>query len=201
MIWPGEEQAWGLLTELDSKDIQTRSSVSFDCKISSYVVMCFGQEISVSPENRNISSHTPLGEFLVKDLGRFSRISILRYLIHAKDRPLLGNLMKPSDLPGGQIFLRGSHVLPLNQIAERFDNKAEDFLIKAKELGGCQMDYGDISVMLYPFPRLPVAIILWTGDKNFSANCNLLFDSSCTSHAPIDILWATARISVEMILR
>ncbi len=197
----GEEQAWDLLAELDPEDVQARAVVFFDHERSTYRLTSFSQDIYISVKDRNVFSNSGSGQFIVNELSKHSRLStILRYLIHAKDIPLSGQLVRPSDLPGGEIFLKGTHVIPLDKIAERFGNTPGAFLSKGKKLGGTKMDYGDISLMLLPFPRVPVVLILWSGDEEFPSRSSLLFDSTCSLHLATDVVWSIAMITVEMML-
>jgi hypothetical protein len=200
MTWPGEKQSWDILINLDPKDIKTKAVAIFNSHNSTYELSCFGQDIYISLANRDITSTSRLGNVLIKELGKYSRLSILRYLIHAKDLPLSDQLVRPSDLPGGDIFLRGTHVLPLDKIAEYFSNNFEEFLSIGKSLGGTQLNYGDVSLKLFPFPRVPIVIIVWSGDEEFSSKSSLLFDSSCVSLLSTDIIWSTAMMAVEMML-
>ncbi|NOY07331.1 MAG: DUF3786 domain-containing protein [Spirochaetes bacterium] len=201
MVLSGEEHAWDLLAELDPEDVQTRANVIFDHEHSTYRLLCFGRDIYISMANRNVFSNSDLGKIIVSELIEFSRIiTILRYLIHAKEIPLSGKLVRPSDLPGGEIFLRGTHVLPLDKVAEHFGNNPGEFLSKGRELGGTQLNYGDVSLKLFPFPRVPIVLIVWSGDEEFPSRSSLLFDSSCLSHLPTDVIWSTAMMSVEMML-
>jgi hypothetical protein len=200
MEWPGEKEAWDILSDLDPKDIKTNAKVLFNSYDSSYQLTCFGQDICISLTDRHVFSESSLGELLVNALGVYSRLSILRYLIHASDRPLSGQLMRPSDLPGGDIFIRGTHVLPLDKIAAYFANRFHEFLTIGKSLGGSQFDYGDMSLKLLPFPRVPVVIIVWSDDQEFLPKSSLLFDSSCVSHLATDIIWSTAMMTIEMML-
>jgi len=200
MVWTGEEQAWDLLSGLDPADVQTNAGVTFDHGLSSYILTSFGFDIFISLKNRDIFSTDPVGEFLVKDLGHLSRLSILWYLFNAEDQPLSGRLIKPSDLPGGDIYVKGTHVLPLDELSEEFGNNPEEFINWGTSLGGHQLDYGDASLKLFPFPRIPVVLILWLEDYEFPSSSAFLFDSSCAMHLPVDILWATAMMTIEVML-
>ena len=200
MACQGEKEAWDILTKIDHQVVQSNADVFFDPENASYEMTCLGQCIYISLYDRNVFGKSHLGEFLVKELGEISRLSILRYLIQAKDVPLSGELVRPSDLPGGAIFIKGTHVLPLDRIAKRFDNNSEDFFSKGKEVCGTQLDYGDMSLKLFPFPRVPLVFIVWSGNEEFPSNCSLLFDSSCTLHLATDIIWSTAMMSVEILL-
>lgn len=199
-IWPGEDQAWKLLAGLDPNKVETNAGVTYDHTLSAYVLNCFGQVISVSLRNQNISGSSEIGDLLVEKLSEFSRFSILSYLIHAKNVPFSGQLVRPSNLTDGEIFLRGTHVLPLNKIAKCYSNNTEEFLNKGRILGGIQLKYGDVSLELSPFPRIQIVLIVWLGDEEFPSNASLLIDSSCTSHLQTDVIWAMAKMTVELML-
>jgi hypothetical protein len=63
-----------------------------------------------------------------------------------------------------------------------------------------QLNYGDASLKLYPFPRLPVVIILWEEDDEFSPRVDILFDSTCEFHLALDILWSAAMESLLIMI-
>lgn len=146
MACPGQQQAWDILTGMDPQDVRRNALAAFDGSLSSYTLRSFGQDVCVSLSDRSIRATAPPGELLIEGLGDLSRLSILRYLTDSKDLPLSERLVKPSDLPGGEIFLKGTHVLPLERIAERFGDDPDGFLGRAKTLGGRQLDYGDVRV-------------------------------------------------------
>lgn len=200
MAWPGEIDTWDVLSELDSDNVAANTKVLFIAHNSTYVLTCFGQNIFVSLNDRNIYSTTKLGKLLINEYAEYSRLSILKYLIHSTDLPLAEKLIRPSDLPGGEIFIRGTHVLPLDKVAEYFENNSNEFMSIGKSLGGTQLEFGDMSIELLPFPRVPVVIIVWSGDEEFPARSTLLIDSSCKSQIPTDIIWSTAMMSIMMML-
>ena len=68
------------------------------------------------------------------------------------------------------------------------------------ETWGMPVKYGDAAVQLFPFPRIPVVIILWREDEEFQARTDLLFDSSCEFHLALDILWSTAMESLLIMM-
>ena len=200
MVWPGEEKAWDILLGLDEKDVTTNAKALFNSSDSTYALTCFGQDICISLKDRTFFSKSKLGALLLTSLGDYSRLSILRYFIHSVDQPLSGQLVRPSDLPGGDIFTKGTHILPLDKAAAYFSDHCNEFLIAGKSLGGTQRDHGDMSLNILPFPRVPVVLILWLGDEEFPSTASLLFDSSCVSYLPPDIIWATSMMAVEMML-
>ncbi|MDR4503764.1 MAG: DUF3786 domain-containing protein [Candidatus Scalindua sp.] len=196
----GEERAWKILGDLKPEDVSRRAEVTYDKGECRYVLKSFGSEILVFPIEKKILSDSPAGEILLNKLSYFSRISILCYLSNARDILLTGELEKPEDFEAGQIYLKGSHILPLDKIAHRYGNDINGFLIRGEELGGEKSGYGDASLRLFPFPRIPVTIILWKGDEEFPPRADLLFDTTCKLHLPADIIWSTAMMSVMVML-
>lgn len=199
MSWPGEEKAWELLSRLDPKATETRTGASFNLDNSRYELKCLGQDVHISLVDREITASSETGKCIVNDLGEYSRLSILSYLVTARDLPLSGELVRPADLSGGGIFVSGTHVLPLNEIAERFASNLEELSAIGRELGGSKRDHGDVAIKLFAFPRIPITLIIWEGYDEFPAKVSLLCDSTCTSHMSIDILWSTAMMTVKTI--
>ncbi len=124
----GEEQVWDALSGLDPAEVCIRTKVAYDASSGTYVMRSFLADIKFCPKERTLSSYSPMGNFLLGELGNHSRLSMLWYLIGAKDIPLLGELVNPSTLSGGEIFLRGTHVLPLDRIAKKYGPDTPAFL-------------------------------------------------------------------------
>ena len=196
----GEAQACDILAGLAPEDVCCRAKATFDKLSGLYTLKSFLQDIFISPQDKRMFGNSPLSDFLLNKLGHYSRLSILYYLIGAKHMPLSGKLVKPGNMSGGQIYLRGTHVLPLDKLAKRYGSNIKGFLRRGRELGGERLGYGDASLRLFPFPRIPVVILIWKGDGEFSSRSALLFDGTCEVHLPPDIIWSTAMMSVLMML-
>ena len=166
----------------------------------SYTLRSFCIDFTINPHERSIKSTTYEGEILISRYGYFFVHSCLWYLIHAKDIPLSERLIKPENIKGGELFFRGSHVLPLEKIASKYGDNKEAFIQRGKEMCAQISTYGDASLQLLPMPRIPVLLILWLNDEEFPARADLLFDSSCEFHLPLDILWSIAMFSILMML-
>ena len=201
MDWPGEELAWDLLADLDSARVTANAKAVFDATDAAYELTCLGQDIRICLADRTICAKSDLGMFLIDTLGEYSRLSILRYLIHACETPPSGELVNPSDLPGGGIFTKGTHVLPMKEVATCYTDRLDEFRSLGERLGGSPLDYGDASLGLPAFPRVPVVMIVWSGDDEFPPRASLLFDSSCVSQLSHDTIWSTAMMTVEMMLK
>lgn len=195
----GEEPAWDALLRLDPEDVCKRAKVTFDSSCHTYVLKSFSQDVRIFTKDRVMSIDSPVDE-MSADIDAHSRLLILSYLIYARDIPLSDELVSPVNLPGGEIYSRGTHALPLDKVAEKYGDHSDRFITRGRELGGEVLSYGDASFRLFPLPRVPVVLILWREAEEFPARSTLLFDSTCKLHLPPDILWSTAMMSVRIML-
>jgi hypothetical protein len=200
MALSGTDNVWTTLERLPHEEVCRKADVRFEPSTGSYALSCFGHEVLVCPAKREISSSSPAISILVKRLRYFSELSILWYLVDAKEVPLSGKLIRPSDLKAGQIFATGSHVLPLDKLAQKYGDDMDAFIERGSSLSGKSAGIGDASLRLLPFPRVPVFIVLWRGCEEFQARADLLFDSTCECHFPQDIVWATAMSSILILM-
>ena len=198
MTGSGVDQAWALLAGLDPAEVCVRTAATFETAAGRYALPSFGQIVHVSPVSRIVTSASPEGERLVSRFQHFSTLSILWYLIRARDIPPSQRLVGPADTQAGAIYFNGSHVLPLDRIATRYGNDRSGFLQKGEALKGEPMSFGDASLRLRPFPRLPVVLILREADDEFPASMDLLFDSTGEQQVPADILWSSAMLTLLM---
>ena len=196
----GIDSTWEELCRLDPNKVRTRTGVSFDEKLQLYTVRAFDQDIYVSVFRREVYSDSLEGTFLLGIKDYFFDLSVLWYLIGGSDIPLTGDLIKPSGLPGGQIFIQGTHVLPLDKIAQRFNNNKEDFFEAGYPYGAIRTDMGDAGLKLLPFPMVPVYLILWFGDEDFTPKGQLLLDSTCSRYLSTDVVWAMTMVCCLLFL-
>ncbi len=66
------------------------------------------------------------------------------------------------------------------------------FSRKCKELEGSPLKMADQAYTFKIAPRIPLAILLWTGDDEFPAESKMLFDRSITQHLALDIIFSLA---------
>ncbi len=188
----GEQEAWRILAGLAPEEVCARTLADFDRKREAYRLGVFNRTALVSPSEKIIQGVSPRDELLFDRLHEYVALSILGYLIHAKDILPSGRLIKPSSMKGGRIYVSGAHMLPLDRIGGRYGRDREGFLAQGRELGGEPLPHGDAAIRLFPFPRVAVAVLLWIGDEEFGPRADLLMDATCEFQLPPDILWMTA---------
>jgi hypothetical protein len=196
----GERKAWETLATLKTSDVCRAAAVSYDAASGLYTVRSFGQDIVVSPKDRTVSGLFPVPGCLRGEYGELFPLAALWYLVLAKDIASTGKLVHLADLRGGDIFARGAHVLPLENVAQRYGNDREGFVRKGLENGGVSIPLADAAVRLFPLPRVPVTMTLWLSNEEFPARSGLLLDSTAGLQLPTDILWSLARLSCLILL-
>jgi len=192
----GESRAWSILETLNPEDLCRNASVAFDRESGCCLVRSFGMDFVVSLPDRRITSQSTGSDMLLQRLGGFFRLSTPWYLVKARGIPCTGRLVRLQQVKGGDIFSRGSHVLPLEKLALRYGRDRTEFLEKGKMLGGEEVKLADAAVRLHPFPRIPVVVTLWLEDSEFPARADILLDSTCELQLPTDILWSIAMMSL-----
>ncbi|OFW59192.1 MAG: hypothetical protein A2133_00350 [Actinobacteria bacterium RBG_16_64_13] len=196
----GIEQAWTLLAACDPQDVCERAEAEYSPEEGSFTLRVLGFPVVVDVAARAIKLSEQDAEFVLTKLAYFSRLSVLYYLLSSQKLEPTGQLVKPSELKAGQIYLKGSHLLPLDQIAVRFSCDPEGFQAQAARFGGQPRPYGDRAAELRPFPRVPITLILWVEDDEFPARSYLLFDETCECQLPPDILWSVAMLCALVML-
>ena len=197
----GEDRAWELLVAADPHDVCERAEAQYSAENGTYTLPVFGHPIVVDLGVHTLAGSSPEAQFALTKTAYFSRLSILHYLLGAKRIAPTGRLLKPTELRSGQIYLKGSHLLPLDGIAARFAGDPEGFLEQGARFGGEPRSYGDAAVELRPFSRVPITLILWLEDEEFPGRSYLLFDETCEEHLPPDIVWSVAMMSALAMLK
>lgn len=106
------------------------------------------------------------------------KILILHYLTQAKGTPLSHNLIAYKQLPEGTTYYPTFYQRAIKPIVTYFGSQPQLLLDIAENLGGVKADYGDTSVTISAFSRVPVTIVLWQGDEELPPEGNILLDST-----------------------
>lgn len=185
------------LSGLDPRHVCQNSAVIFNREQESFILPYL---------NRKYYVHHRTGE--VKSLRDGSGVSIqlqilfLHYLIYARGTPLKGEWITFKELPGGQIYIEPYQKRTIKPLLKYFGQNLEKFMELACSLGGERASYGDGAMVLRPFPRVPLAFVLWEGDEEFPPSANILYDASAPFYLPTEdyallpglIIWEMAAL-------
>ena len=126
---------------------------------------------------------------------------VLGYVLHCKGVPLTGKWVPFRELNGGRekngLFVQRSETV-FKQIADRYPQLFEDLIVL---FNGKRIDnhyHSDISMVVYPLPRLPLLICYWKPEDGMESDLHLFFDSSANMNASIDIAYGIAAGIVVM---
>jgi hypothetical protein len=149
------------------------------------------QTFQILPKTRSIVplySHAPKIKSFELDL------IILTYLLRVQAMEMSEKMVNEKQIPGGEAFFRGPHSLNTRPMEEVFGEDREAFLSAGRRLNGKVRDLGDAAICLPVLPRVPVTLILWEKDDEFPAKVTVNFDSTISSHLPLDIIWAVVDV-------
>lgn len=184
-----ESEYWDELARLNPETVCIRTMADYQVRQRGYTLPILNQDYLILPYQREISRFagggTPTGE----DLTTEFTLMVLFYLLKTKNIPLDRKWISEKDLLGGEAFFRGPHTLSVDLIEKKYGDNPEGFIEAGKALGGTPVRFGDKSIAIDVFPRIPIIYILWMGDEEFPAKAGVLFDASIGSHFTLDMIW------------
>ena len=198
MYWSQHSSArarlWQALAALEPAEVSRRTLAQAES--GGYSLAFLDRRYRVEPEAGRIGG--PQADPLLED-AEFELL-LLTYLTQAAEVSAEGTWISEKDLPGGSLFFRGPHALPLQPLLARFGEDPAAFRRAAEGLGGSALPYGDAAYGFTALPRIPAGCLLWVGDEEFPARAGLLFDRSLARHLPLDVVLALARCLVLRLL-
>jgi hypothetical protein len=109
------------------------------------------------------------------------QVLILHYLNGANREDLTGELITYQDIPSARFYLDAFNRRVKYPLLNTFGDQPDQLPLLAKELFGAnRSSIGDVSVLIQALPKIPVTLVIWKGDEEFSADGTILFDSSIT---------------------
>ncbi len=114
------------------------------------------------------------------------RILILHYFTGARGTAATGKLIAFKQLSGGVSYFPAFSQRAIGPLVRSFGRNPELLEKAAAKLGGREAGYGDASVTVNAFDRVPVTLVLWRGDEDVAANGNILFDANVSDYLPTE---------------
>jgi hypothetical protein len=141
------------------------------------IVEYLGQSYQITLPNVEISLVGSGAEVSMKD-----KILILHYLILAKGTPPADKLIAFKELPEGANYFPTFSKRSIEPLAEHFGREPHRLIEAAEGLDAGKAEHGDVSVTINGFSRVPITLVLWRGDEEFSPRSNILFDASISGY-------------------
>ena len=183
---------WERLQNADPQIICGNAQVRYDSSLTAYVVPFLNAEFLCSPDRQSIE---PLTEDALTTVDFQFCLVLLHHLLEAQPVGFSGRWISEKEIPGGELFFRGLHGLPLEPLTKAFGHDPELFKKVAKKMAGLPMEMGDLAFQFRIFPRIPLILVLWEGDDEFEPQMLIRFDRSITSQLErLDAIWALANV-------
>ena len=113
---------------------------------------------------------------------------ILQHLLLADGAPLENTWVSLRNLPHGAFYEQAFQSYSGNLLVRSFRGDVEAFRAAARGLAGEQVEMGDAAFRFWVFPRLPLAVVYWSGGGEFPDSAQVLFDSSASHYHHLEIL-------------
>lgn len=127
--------------------------------------------------------------------------NVLGYILGCRGAPLKGEWVPFRELEGGRekngLFAQRSEA-SFKRIADSYPGLFEDLILifNGEEIE--QEFDSDISLVLYPLPKLPILVCYWKPAEGLESDLHLFFDASADQNAGIDIVYGIAAGIVVM---
>ena len=125
----------------------------------------------------------------------------LHYLRTADGKPLADRWVSLREIEGGGFYHRAFQGYSGDRVAKHFGNDIEAFGRAAKRAGGERRQLGDAAYSFLALPRVPLVVVYWQGDEEFSPTAQVLFDASAGHYLPVDGLAILGRELCGRIIR
>ncbi len=114
--------------------------------------------------------------------------TLLQYLVLADGTPLAQQWVSLRELPNGAFYERAFQSYSGNLVARTFKSDINAFREAALQLGGEPLGLGDASFRFWALPKIPLAIVYWSGGDEFPSNAQVLFDASAGHYHHLEML-------------
>lgn len=175
--------------------------------------------IDVAARAELLGGRTSGGNIIIKCLGRdfevdghgnvmsqchthaWFSLPLLDYLLHSRGAGISGRWVPFRELPQGRtwnpLFERRCEK-PLKQIADTHHELFADLVSMFSGTSSSGQFNSDISVVLYPLPRVPVLICYWKPEEDMESKLHLFFDDTAEQNLSIESLFTLGTGMVRM---
>lgn len=157
------------------------------------VVKCLGKDFEVDAQGTVMSEcHT----------HAWFSIPLMNYILFSKGEDIAGRWVPFRELKQGgkwnPLFERRCEQ-PLKQIADAHGELFEDLISMFSGVSSFNNFASDISVVLYPLPKVPVLVCYWKPEEELGSRLHLFFDDTAEKNLPIESLFTLGTGLVRML--
>lgn len=128
------------------------------------------------------------------------QVLILHYLAATEIPPLSGRWVSYREIPGASFYFGAFVKRAVDPLKKVFGQDSAGFIRAAAELQGNAVESGDVGFEFRVLPAVPLRLILWAGDAEFTAEAGILFDDRIGRIlTPEDIAWLAGMLVYRLI--
>jgi len=183
----------GLWTDLRHRPPQQAAeAVGGEWNGETFKVPLIGVHYTIDPINRRIT-RTYQADHRV---GYQAGVVLLTTLATSSGVPPSGRMAVPQELPGGRMFFTGAHAVAAGPLARHFEKNSGQLLDRALGIGGEKIEGADIAIQVPGLPYVPLYVLFWQGDQEFSARAVIGIDDRAHFHLDLAGVFALTNILV-----
>lgn len=201
------EYGYGLAYKLAGEQLAKIDNIKQHCHKSGarYETIDAKKVIILEYLNRSYQVTLPDIEISLKDseeaVSLRDKILILHYLTQAKGTPASSKMITYKELPEGASYFPTFFKRTIKPLVDHFGQEPHRLVDAVEKLGGQKADYGDVAVTINAFSRVPITLVLWRGDEEFSPEGNILFDSTISDYLPTEDINVLCEIIVWRLVK
>lgn len=128
------------------------------------------------------------------------QILILHYMLSPAPAPLTDNWVSYREIPGASFYYSAFVKRAIDPLKKVFGQNVDGLLRSGEILVGKTINTGDVGYEFRLFPNIPVRLILWSGDDEFPAEANIVFNENIGNIlSPEDIAWLAGMLVYRLI--
>ncbi len=191
-----EEQLKELKERVAKKDILSRAGLLGAAnKDGRLTIRCLGKDFEVDGKGAVASQcHT----------HAWFTLPLLDYILHAEGVEPSGKWVSFRDLPKGKTWnplFEQRCEKPLKRIADSHSDLFEALVGMFSGTSASRALDSDISVVLFPLPRVPMLVCYWRPEDGMESELHLFFDDTAERNLPVESLFTMATGIVRMLER
>ena len=129
------------------------------------------------------------------------KLIMLHYFLTAKGTPPTGKLITFRELPEGSVYQTTFAKRTVQPLLDNFGKEPDRLLSVSQTLGVHKANYGDTAITISAFSRVPITIVIWQGDDEFTSQGNVLFDANISDYLPTEDITVLCEIIAWKLVR
>ena len=130
-----------------------------------------------------------------KEVPLQEQVLILHYMSASKIPLATCHWISYREIPGAAFYFGAFVKRAVEPLKKVFGQNITGFSLASEKLHAQKIENGDAGFEFKVLPAVPLQLILWTGDEEFPAEANILFDSTIGQIiSPEDVAWLAGMV-------